>query len=235
MSTSVTSPSTPSLSQGYRVGPETHTCAGTGAPLTPGQPIVTVLLDTGNPAEPFRRLDFDHQFWSGASDAIKRAALAGGRTLGWWRSAAGAAQHRPRMIDDASLMELFEQLSTPRDEAQAEVSPASPEEAQRSIAYAYMLALILLRRKKLAPAPSPAPSHAPRADAGGQVPRVMWVRHRLTKAEAQARPLDEAPIRVEVPSLSEPELITLTDQLMRTLMGDGPATPAPATTSGETP
>lgn len=231
MSTSA-SPSPSATPQAYRVGPETHVCAGTSTPLNPGQPIVTVLLDTGDPANPFRRLDFDLQFWSGASEAAKRAALADARTLGWWRSVAGSAQHRPRMIDDASLMELFEQLTTPRDEAQAEANLASLQEANRSIAYAYMLALILLRRKKLAPAPSQAPSNAPRTDASAQAPRVMWVRHRLTKAEAQARPLDETPIRVEVPSLSEQELITLTDQLMRTLMGE-PTTQA--ATQGATP
>ncbi len=236
MSTSAPPTPLPPASQGYRVGPETHICAATGAPLNPGQPIVTVLLDTGDPASPFKRLDFDQQFWSSASEASKRAALAGARTLGWWRSTAGAAQHRPRMIDDASLMELFEQLTTPRDEAPDQANPASPDDHSRSIAYAYMLALILLRRKKLAPAQAPSPG--PRAETSSQASRVMWVRHRLTKAEAQARPSDETPIRVEVPSLSEQELITLTDQLMRTLMGDSsaPSTPpAESAASGATP
>jgi hypothetical protein len=204
--------------RGYRVGPTSQVCAGSGAALQPGQGIVTLLVDVYDASEPLLRLDFDREYWLREMEGSVKASerVKQGRVLAQWRSVVpDPGARRARLVDDDTLMDLFEQL--------VEASERVADDATRD-AYAYMLALILLRRKRLAVDSGAGAPGAGDPHASG---RAMFVRRKLPKSS-----VDEAPtpvIRVAVPTMSEQALIQKTDQLMRTLMGESTAaTPADA-------
>lgn len=119
------------------MGAPTRVCAGTGRELRTGDPFVAVLAQEAG-SEDFVRLDYSPEGWSAAKRPL---TLPDGRAvvvLGIWRGRTPEAGAKPRVfLDDASLVELFEQGL---DEAER-----SPSEETR--AFVFVLALILARKR----------------------------------------------------------------------------------------
>jgi len=107
-------------------------CCVTRERLEPGAAYVAALVEPPGSDE-LVRLDFAAAAWS------VEAAAARGHVLGYWRGVVAASGGRPRLlIDDAGLMDFFEQLAEP-----AGAEGGEPKRA----ALRYVLALILVRRR----------------------------------------------------------------------------------------
>ncbi len=115
----------------FSLGRFTSVCAATGRALVPGEPIVATLCDatTDDPAgHEFARRDFALEAWN-----------SGQRPQGmvcFWRTTAPEPDQRRRLlVDDETLLELFDRLD-------------GDDRANRK-AYRWLLCLILLRKKLL--------------------------------------------------------------------------------------
>ncbi len=116
----------------FSLGRSTAHCAATGRALVPGEPIVATLCDqpteAGNEAHEFARIDFTEQAWG-------QGARPTGLVCFWRTTAPEPDQKRRLLVDDDTLLELFDRLE-------------GDERAQR-VAYRWLLCLILLRKKLL--------------------------------------------------------------------------------------
>lgn len=103
------------------VAPCTNRCAATGRILSPGEEIISALIQEGGK---LRRMDFAAEAWP--PDGVKIVA--------WWRTRVpaktGGPAPRPK---PATLLEIFDQVIASRDQPDL----------------AYVLALALLRRRVL--------------------------------------------------------------------------------------
>ncbi|MCB9840081.1 MAG: hypothetical protein H6809_00330 [Phycisphaeraceae bacterium] len=117
----------------YETGRPTGVCAATGRPLEVGERFVAVLVEPtagagGGPAG-LERLDFSVAAW----DDGRRPE---GEVFAFWRSVVAAPGAKKRqLVDDAALVDLFEQLE-------------GASEA-RKVAFRYLLALVLVRKRLL--------------------------------------------------------------------------------------
>lgn len=116
-----------SVSGDYSISRVGGRCAGSDEPITPGDRIVTALVEDD---EGMRRLDFLERAW----DAGARPA-AGLMLHGFWRSVAPEPDTpRTALLDNESLLDLFDQLADAHE--------------QRGRVLRYVLALILVRKKQ---------------------------------------------------------------------------------------
>ncbi len=114
----------------YETGRPTGVCAATGRRLEIGERYVAVLAEPKDGAG-LVRLDYDAAAW----DAGKRPD-APARVFGFWRAVVTPAGAKKRqLVDDAALVDLFEQL-------EAATEP-------RKQAFRYLLALVLVRKRLL--------------------------------------------------------------------------------------
>ena len=115
------------MAKEYDIAKPTNLCKGSGKELAPGEPFVAVLRET---PEQLVREDYSVEFWqaSGDEDAAD--------VIGVWHTRVPELKAKKKLlIDDASLMSLFERLE-------------GDERASR-INFRYVLALILMRKKLL--------------------------------------------------------------------------------------
>ncbi len=114
----------------YRIDLPTGVCSATGRRLHVGEAFVGALVEAPG-SDDLRRLDFSHAAWEAGS---RPAAPC--RLLGFWRGVVAPPDTKPHvLIDDESLMDLFEQ---------------SAEQAEpRRAAFRFVLALILVRKRLL--------------------------------------------------------------------------------------
>ena len=118
----------------YTLGSPTRRCAATGAELSTGEEFVAALAQSLE-TEEFVRLDYSPDAWSAGARPTPPLLL-----LGFWRGRVPEPGAKPRMLlDDASLLDLFEQTL---ETLEREPNP------QRG-AFAYVLALILVRKRLL--------------------------------------------------------------------------------------
>jgi hypothetical protein len=108
----------------YEIQPPSLRCARTGRELRPGELCYSVLTET---PEGFVRQDYSAEAWEGAPEGA----------IGFWRSRVPHPDRpgRPRPVEDAAVLEYFEQLAGEQD--------AGPR------GFRYILALLLIRRKVL--------------------------------------------------------------------------------------
>jgi hypothetical protein len=142
----------------------------------------------------FVRLDYSLEAWSGGARP-KRPLVV----LGIWKSTVPEPGAKKRLlIDDASLVDLFEQTAE-------ETEGATPEGAKEKLAFRFVLALILLRKRLLVQE--------------GAKGKTMLVR-----AKGTARP-PEGPALMEVvdPGLDDNTIVRVTEQLGTVLSDSGPA------------
>lgn len=114
-------------STGYEIARATGVCAATGRPIAVGDEFIATLVESAA-EDRLERADYCVEAWrSGARPA---------RLYGHWRATMESpdAKKRP-YIDDAALMDLFEQL-------------AEATEAGR-VSFRYLLALMLVRKRLL--------------------------------------------------------------------------------------
>jgi hypothetical protein len=190
----------------YVVGKATRVCAGTGRQLAPGEPYVGVLvqsLETGEMA----RVDYSTDAWEAAriSGVLPREGaepVGFGDVLGFWRARVaepGAGTKKRLVIDDAALLELFEQLG---DES-LHSADTSAEQQSRKDSLRYILALILLRKRLLT--------------SEGKAGPDMVLRARGNAARAV---LGDGEIRVLEPTIGDDEIGRLTSELESVIAGE---------------
>ena len=115
------------MATGYEIARATGRCAATGRPIAVGDEFIAALVE-GEGEERLERADYSVEAWkTGARPA---------RLYGYWRARMEPpdAKRRP-FIDDAALMDLFEQL-------------AEATEPSR-LSFRYLLALMLVRKRLL--------------------------------------------------------------------------------------
>jgi hypothetical protein len=112
---------------GYEIARATGVCAATGRPIAVGDPYVAALVESAED-ERLERRDYSLSAWE--------AGPRPERLFGHWRATMEAPDARRRpYIDDAALMDLFEQL-------EGAAAPAR-------VSFRYLLALMLIRKRLL--------------------------------------------------------------------------------------
>jgi hypothetical protein len=115
------------MATGYDIARATGVCAATGRPIAVGEEFVATLIE-GSQEERLERADYSVHAWR---DGARPAKL-----YGYWRAKMESPEGRKRpYIDDAALMDLFEQL-------------AEASEPGR-VSFRYLLALMLVRKRLL--------------------------------------------------------------------------------------
>ncbi|MBX3357207.1 MAG: hypothetical protein KF745_02145 [Phycisphaeraceae bacterium] len=114
----------------FQIGSNTGVCAATGSALGPGDRFVAVLLEHDE-TEELVRVDYSADAWdSGARPPRPDLVFA------TWRAVVAAPDAKRRvLVDDAALVDLFEQLADTTE--------------PRRLAFRYVLALILIRKRLL--------------------------------------------------------------------------------------
>lgn len=187
----------------YSITSPTRRCAATERELATGEPFVAVLAQDLE-LDQFVRLDYSAQAWN--AGARPRRPLV---VLGLWRSTVPEPGAKKRMlIDDAALLDLFEQ--TGEGSAGAEPGEGSRERG----AFRFVLALILLRKRLLIQE--------------GSKGRTMLVRPKGTPRPPEGPDL----IEVEDPGLDEATIVRVTE-LLGSVLSD-PAASGTGEASGST-
>ncbi len=118
---------TGSTSSGYEIARATGVCASTGRPIAVGDEFIAALVESAT-EDRLERADYSVEAWrSGARPA---------RLYGYWRARMEPLDSKKKpFIDDAALMDIFEQL-------------ADVTEPGR-VSFRYLLALMLMRKRLL--------------------------------------------------------------------------------------
>lgn len=118
----------------YAIGTSSRVCAASGRTLETGESFVAALAQSME-TEEFARLDYAPEAWEAGARPVRPYVL-----LGYWRGKLGVPGAKPRLlIDDASLVDLFEQTQ--------EMQEREPTEERE--AFRFVLALILIRKRLL--------------------------------------------------------------------------------------
>lgn len=125
------------LANTYSLSSPTRQCAGTGVPLSTGQPFVGALCQDVQ-TEEFRRLDYSVEAWEGGSRPVAPLEL-----IGTWRALVPDPNEKKKLLlDEGSMLDLFEQTGEP--------APGSDAAAnRRREVFRFVLALILIRKRLL--------------------------------------------------------------------------------------
>jgi len=184
------------MSANYTIGAATRKCAATGRELGTGERFVAALVQRPD-AEAFERVDFSGEAWEKGARPPTEMLL-----YGFWRGVVPEPGAKKRLlIDDQSLLELFEQSGD-----ELEGSGGGKERA----AFRFVLALILMRKRLLVQE--------------GSRRGAMLVRPRGVPKPP------EGPALVEVadPGLDEATIAGVTQQLGAVLNGEDVAAPGAA-------
>ena len=111
---------------GYEITRATGACAATGRVIQPGEEYMAALIEVGD--ERLERRDYSLEAWQSSARPP--------RLFGYWRcQMEQPGAKRQALIDDAALMDLFEQLEGTTEPAR--------------VSFRYLLALLLMRKKLL--------------------------------------------------------------------------------------
>ena len=115
------------LGTAYSVSRASGMCAATQRAFTPNEVFVAALVES--PASGLTRVDYSVDAWNAGARPPAPAAV-----VGFWKSHFHPnPQAKKNLLDDAELLELFDNLSGTTDTKQ--------------IRFRYMLALLLIRRR----------------------------------------------------------------------------------------
>lgn len=124
----------------YSIGTATRRCAATDRELGTGERFVGALVQHPE-EEQFQRVDFCERAWIEGARPARSLLL-----YGFWRGVVPDPTAKERMlIDDQSLVELFEQTG----DGIEMVGGADAASGQDRLAFRFVLALILLRKRLL--------------------------------------------------------------------------------------
>lgn len=166
-------------SASFDLGRSRHRCAVSGVGFSPGDGVVVALFEDLDADGVLHRLDFSMAGWEkfrgGAEVVVEEgeamsAWAVPARVFASWKSVASEAGQKKRaLMDEGSLLELFESLEGATDESQ--------------LAFRFVLALVLIRRKLLVHAGAVA-AHEGGSEAGGDA--LLLVRAKGDPAEVPA-------------------------------------------------
>lgn len=112
---------------GYEIARATGVCAASGRPIAVGEEYIAALRQ-GEQDERLERADYSVESWR---DGARPPGL-----FGHWRAKMEAPDSKRKpFIDDAALMDMFEQLAE--------------AEAPAQVSFRYLLALMLVRKRLL--------------------------------------------------------------------------------------
>ena len=118
------------MSTTYDTGRPSGLCAATGRRLEVGERFVACLVEPKE-GSGLVRVDYGLEAWEAGA---RPAAPA--RVFGFWRAVVAApGAKKKQLVDDASLLDLFEQLAGATE--------------GRKVAFRYLLALVLVRKRLL--------------------------------------------------------------------------------------
>ena len=127
----------------YSIGSATRRCAATDRELATGDRFVAALVQRPE-EEVFERLDFSEQAWMDGTRPARGLTL-----YGFWRGVVQEPGAKKRLlIDDQSLLELFEQSEDDLGGAAGTDGQVAPTNSER-LAFRFVLGLILLRKRLL--------------------------------------------------------------------------------------
>jgi hypothetical protein len=185
----------------YSIGSPTRRCAASERELVTGDRYVAALVQNLE-ADAFERLDYSESAWAGGARPARPLIL-----LGFWRGLVPEPGAKKRMlIDDQSLLELFEQSG--------EVEGEAGESEKDRAAFRFVLGLILLRKRLLIQE--------------GSKGTTMLVRPRGIPKPPEGPEL----VEVEDPGLDAGTIARVTERLGAVISGDAGPTPAPQTKGG---
>lgn len=201
----------------YTIGGPTRRCAATDRELSTGEAYIAVLAQPSG-SDDFVRLDYCATAWDAGAKPARSYTV-----LGFWRSTVPEPGARKRLlIDDQSLLELFEQSGEELG-AEGDDGAAGDEAARRQrAAFRFVLGLILLRKRLLI-----------QEGSKGKSGRTLLVR---PKGVPKPPPAGDGPPLVELvdPGLDEATIVSVTMQLGAVIDGggDGPGGRAPGVKEG---
>jgi len=115
------------MGTGYEIARATGVCAGSGRPIAVGDPYIAALVESAT-EDRLERADYSLQAW----EAGARPA----RLYGYWRATMESPDSKKQpFIDDAALMDLFEQLGEATEPGR--------------VSFRYLLTLMLVRKRLL--------------------------------------------------------------------------------------
>lgn len=193
----------------FSIGSSTRRCCASERELHTGDRFVAVLVQHIESDE-LVRMDFCEDAWMAGSRPPRQCIV-----FGLWRGVVPDPTAKKKMlIDDQSLLELFEQTAEPFADPEiapsassastsGEPSGASAEATERErLAFRFVLALILMRKRLLI--------------GEGQRERSMLVRPRGTPKPPDGPEL----IEVVDPGLDEATIVRVTQRLSAVIAGD---------------
>jgi hypothetical protein len=166
---------------GFEIVKATGVCVATGAPIPVGREYIAALVESADRST-LERQDYSLEAWQSGSRPVPISRL-----FGAWKAIMQApSEKRKALVDDESLLDLFEQLQ-------------EATEASR-ISFRYILALLLMRKKLLK-------YDGTRRD-GAAKGLVMLVR-RTTRADEPPAPV----IEVSDPGMDQQAIADAIEQL----------------------
>ena len=207
----------PAAGAPYSIGGPTRRCAATDRELSTGEAYIAVLAQPAG-SDDFLRLDYCAKAWDAGAKPDRSCTV-----LGFWRSTVPEPGARKRLlIDDQSLLELFEQSG---EELGSEGEDGAGEGGRKQkAAFRFVLGLILLRKRLLM-----------QEGSRGKTGRTLLVRPR---GVPKPPPAGDGPPLVELvdPGLDEATIVQVTMQLGAVIDGGGGVggTGGPGGPSGDT-
>lgn len=127
----------------YPIGRPQRICAATGQPLAPGEQTIATLVENTQ-TNLVERRDFSLVAWNTTPPPVAACHL-----LASWKVTVPATDEKPKpLLDDDSMLDLFEQLAAAGDEP-AGIDPETGKPATGRAALRLVLALMMIRRRLL--------------------------------------------------------------------------------------
>ncbi|MFM9957869.1 MAG: hypothetical protein ACKVZJ_07320 [Phycisphaerales bacterium] len=163
----------------YEFGRRTGVCAVTGRGFAPAEHYIATLVETPtDEGETLARVDYSLDAWA--------SSVRPERLFAFWKTTyEDRDDGRTRLVDDASLLSMFEQLEGVTE--------------PRRVAFRYVLALLLIRKRLLV--------HA------GEKAGVLLVQEKLTGPGSVAAQAKAPVIEVSDPKLDAAAVAEVTQQL----------------------
>lgn len=195
----------------FDIGRSRHRCAMSGVVFVPGDPVVAALFDDPEADGVLHRLDFSPEGWErfrgghaifvdgggddGASGVVMEPPhwARPARVFASWKAVAAEPGQRKSVLDEGSMLEVFESLEGSSDDAQ--------------LAFRFVLALVLIRRKLLVHAGA-----VPAKEDGGDA---------LLLVRAKGDPVEVPAMEVVQPALTPERIAGVTAKIEQLLQAGG--------------